>query len=334
VSSIFFATDRRESSQSPTIPFSGDRGKVSYGICDISIPFSHKAGTIERPSVSEMQLYENPNKHISLHKLLNNRKADFFSNLKQSLAESRKKRILIFIHGYNTSFNQAAYLTAQLKYDLNFKGPAIFYSWPSQSKAMSYPIDVSNIHWSQPNIKRFLTDIAWRTRPAEIYVIAHSLGTHGLTNALKELAVEQPAIRKRFKEIILAAPDIDRDIFKRDIAPLIVTRKTSITIYASSNDYALKISKGFHGYSRVGDSKKGVVIIKGIETIDSTNIGSSFIGHSYHAESKTILSDIAELIHKGKRAAQRKTLRMIQTSKGKYWLFPKPPEKKSNNNSE
>ncbi len=35
------------------------------------------------------------------------------------------------MHGYNTSFDNALYRTAQIAYDLDFDGATFLYSWPS-----------------------------------------------------------------------------------------------------------------------------------------------------------------------------------------------------------
>jgi Alpha/beta hydrolase of unknown function (DUF900) len=105
------------------------------------------------------------------------------------------------------------------------------------------------------------------------------MGTRVLTGALKELVLEDPSMRDKFDEIILAAPDIDADTFKRDIAPKILAGEGGTTLYASSGDYALMASKPFAGYPRAGDTAEGVTIAPGVvDTIDASSIRTTLSG--------------------------------------------------------
>ena len=124
---------------------------------------------------------------------------------------SGKKDILIFIHGYNVSFAKAAQRTAQIVYDLRFAGVPLLYSWPSNAKLTSYKQDRQNIELSIPYIKSFLKKVINEFNPDNVNIIAHSMGTYGLTQALYELSGEITKTNKssKFNQIILAAPDID-----------------------------------------------------------------------------------------------------------------------------
>ena len=70
-------------------------------------------------------------------------KEDFLSLVRERLANSRtfKDHALVFVHGYDTSFDNALYRTAQIAYDLRFDGAPFLYSWPSGGAVVSYPYD-------------------------------------------------------------------------------------------------------------------------------------------------------------------------------------------------
>ena len=138
------------------------------------------------------------------------------------------------------------------------------------------------------------------------------------------LLAERPNLRERLKEVILAAPDIDADVFKRDIAPALTSTGRSVTLYASSADVALAASKQVHGYARAGDSGAGLVIVPGIETIDATEVNTGLLGHSYFAESDIVLTDILRLIDQGVRANMRMGLRPVDARAGRYWQLLRP----------
>jgi len=286
----------------------------------VSIPHDHKVGKIERPSIWRLEFSEDPKKHVVIQSIDLLNKDTFFKNLSDNIKKSTKKSSFLFIHGYNVSFADAAKRTAQISYDLLFDGEAVFYSWPSRGITADYTVDEANIEWAQTNIKNFLNDYLSRSDADEIYLVAHSMGNRGLTRALVDLMTEKPELRNKIKEIILAAPDIDADVFKRDIAPQMVSKtQKPITLYVSSDDMALKASRQVHGSARAGDSGQDIVLVKGVETIDASGIDTSFIGHSYFAETTSIISDIFDLRKTGKRAFNRKELQPITSKILTYW---------------
>jgi len=322
---VYFATDRNDTGSSDiNTRFGGKRGSLEYGICMVSIPHDHKIGKIERPSIWRLEFSEDPKKHVVIQSIDLLNKDIFFKNLSDNIKKSTKKSSFLFIHGYNVSFADAAKRTAQISYDLLFDGEAVFYSWPSRGITADYTVDEANIEWAQTNIKNFLNDYLSRSDADEIYLVAHSMGNRGLTRALVALMTEKPELKNKIKEIILAAPDIDADVFKRDIAPQMVSKtQKPITLYVSSDDIALKASRQVHGSLRAGDAGSGVVLVKGIETIDASGIDTSFIGHSYFAETTSIISDIFDLIKTGKRAFNRKELQPITSRVLTYWKVKK-----------
>jgi esterase/lipase superfamily enzyme len=138
---------------------------------------------------------------------------------------------------------------------------------------------------------------------------------------LASLLTDKPAFRDRLTEVILTAPDIDADVFKRDIAPALAVARRPVTLYASSEDLALTASKKVHGSPRAGDSGQDLVLVSGVETIDATAVDTSLLGHSYFAEARSVLSDMFYLIRNGQRPDQRFGLRRIDSDVGPYWEF-------------
>ena len=318
---VYFATDRNDTKNTDVNSrFGGKRGSLQYGLCMVSIPHDHKIGEIERPSLWRLEFSEDPKKHVVLQDIKLLDKDTYFKKLLTNIKKSPKKSTFLFVHGYNVSFTDAAKRTAQISCDLLFKGEAVFYSWPSQASTAAYTVDEANIEWAQTNIKNFLEDYLTRSEAEEIYLVAHSMGNRGLTKAIVSLISEKPELKSKIKEIILAAPDIDADVFKRDIAPQMVSKiQKPITLYVSSDDMALQASRQVHGSSRAGDSGKSIVLVKGIETIDASGIDTSLLSHSYFAETTSIIADIFDLIKTGHRALQREKLKLIKLNEQVYY---------------
>lgn len=154
------------------------------------------------------------------------------------------------------------------------------------------------------------------------------MGNRAVTEVLRRYAMESEAtaagFEPRFDQVVLVAPDVDANVFREEIAPGIQSQARRVTLYASENDKALKVSKGVHGHPRAGDLSSGVVIAGGVETIDATDADTGVfqavsLGHSYFAEEFAVLTDL-EAILKGKTPAQR-SLTAFSIGSGLYWKF-------------
>ncbi len=304
--------------------FGGERGAgVTYGSVFVSIPREHQVGATERPSIWRLEFSEDPRKHMVITRRVVTERDTFFGQLRDTLARGESESSFLFVHGYNVAFDDAARRTAQITYDLDFRGAPVFYSWPSQASLQGYTMDENNVQWSEANLKRFLIDYAQNSGAKNIYLIAHSMGNRALTGAVKALFLEHPEFKGRFKEIILTAPDIDADIFKRDIAPALAAGCDKITLYVSDGDKALLASKTVHGYPRAGDSAVGITTAPGIETVDASGLDTSFLEHSYFAESGSVLKDIRKLVLNQLRAAER-GLKKLSSGGSDYWKIEVP----------
>ena len=317
---VSFATDRNDSNN-PNLNerFGRERAEVQYGRAVVSIPYTHKLGEIERPSYWRLEFSEDATKHVMIQSVTKQGKEAYFNQMAERISKNGKSTFL-FVHGYNVTFADAARRTAQITFDLRFNGEPVFYSWPSQGTTTGYTVDEANIEWAKHNMKNFLKEYLTRTKADDIYLVAHSMGNRGLTKALIDLMNENPELKDKITEIILAAPDIDADVFKRDIAPKMVSKiGKPITLYVSADDLALIASRKVHGNKRAGDAGKGVVIVKGVETIDASGVDTSFLSHSYFATTSTIIADILDLIKSGKRATDRETLEKVSRDNVTYW---------------
>lgn len=324
---VLFATDRNATgSHSPAEMFGGQRAApptITYGVCDVSIPREHRMGELESPSIWSLEFRKDPEKHVVLLRVAALPKEQFFVIASRRARESAQREAFVFVHGYNVTFEDAARRTAQIAYDLGFAGAPVFYSWPSTGSPLAYTVDAANIEWSEAHLASFLEDFLGRSDAQNVYLVGHSMGTRGLTRALLRLHASKPALAGRVKEVILSAADIDAQVFRNDIAPALARIAKPITLYASSEDAALLASKKVHGYARAGDSREGLIVVPGIETIDATGMDTGFLRHSYFAERASVLSDIYYMIRDGKRADERFGLQAVTAGASKYWIFKK-----------
>jgi esterase/lipase superfamily enzyme len=135
-------------------------------------------------------------------------------------------------------------------------------------------------------------------------------------NALQTLPVEPGG--PRFQQIVLAAPDIDKEVFA-SLAQKVIEQSQRVTLYSSSNDEALVASKKVHGYPRLGDSTSPIFIYPGIDTVDVSTVKTDFLGHSYYGESRTVLDDLVILLSQGLTPGLRR-LKQLDTP-GIHWAM-------------
>ncbi len=319
---VFYATDRKHTgSTDPYLVYGPGKDVLKYGRCFVTIPPNHKLGFIESPSIFRFELNEDANKHFVLWKVLEQESSVVFNDLSARVNESPSKSALVFVHGFNVSFSDAAKRTAQLADDLDFKGAPVFYSWPSNGSVSKYEEDEEAIELTMVHLEEFFLDFFTQSTAENIYLIAHSMGNRAVTRVIADVLTERPEFRSRLKEIILAAPDIDAMVFKEEIVPKLVSLGRPVTLYASSSDRALQASKLVHeGRARAGDAGDDLVVTPGIETIDATLVSSGFLGHSYFSDDRSIVTDISYIIG-GERPDRRFGLELVRSSLGRYWRF-------------
>ena len=160
---VLYGTDRRLA-DIPAVKYGPEQGEVTYGACTVTIPKDHRLGALESPSIFRFEIAQNPEKHVVVRSVKLHPRDSFFGLLKLSLdlqdGAHQKRQLLVFLHGYNTSFEDAARRTAQLAYDLKYEGVPMFWSWPSQHNAFLYTHDVTNVRRTVPNLAQFLRDVA------------------------------------------------------------------------------------------------------------------------------------------------------------------------------
>jgi pimeloyl-ACP methyl ester carboxylesterase len=304
---VLYATDRRASGiggkEESADPYGSDRGPLQLGVSAVGIVGDYRRGALDvRPVVKPKPAEE------------------FFPILRDRIVESKQKEALVFVHGYNVTFEEASRRTARLAYDLGFNGVPILYSWPSQGKLAGYLVDETNVEWTVPHLKDFLAQLAARSGAQKIHLVAHSMGARALTSALGQMAQAPPGAALRVNELVLLAPDIDADIFLH-LVPEIQKTVERITLYASSRDKALSWSKTMHGYPRAGDTNPVKVVVAGVDTIDASSVDTGFTGHSYYADSRSILFDLFNLLRHGRPPDERFGLLPKEQNGLRYWEF-------------
>jgi esterase/lipase superfamily enzyme len=336
---VFFGTDRDRLDRPKRIGYGPSRGhRLEVGRALVTVPKAHQVPNVERPwtiripytSVVLYQQDEDPKKHFTVQDLKALSKEDLLALIRDrlSLSKNFENQALIFVHGYNNAFDDALFRTAQIAYDLNYDGASFLYSWPSGAGISGYPYDRESAQQAEPYLKQFLEMVLNETGAKSVSIIAHSMGNQLLLQVLRSLDRSNPEVA-RINQIILAAPDVDRDSFEF-LATQIRGVGQGITMYASSNDIALGISRRFAGgVPRAGDVPAGLgpIVVGGVDTIDVSALSTEYLSlnHSSYAEKTGLLKDIELVLRTGTRPPEIRLplLQRITGDHGIYWRYPK-----------
>ena len=295
------------------------RHAIDLGSVTVSVPTRRDAGTIPTESWWRGELVPDPVKHFVLRRIVRQDEGTFYGSVRSRIDQDEAKRAFVYVHGFNNSFEDAAFRTAQIAHDLSFEGAPIFYSWPSDALETAYFMDEDDAEWATGHFREFLRTLRQRTGAEVIHLVAHSMGTRVLCNALKQLpeAEEQP-----FDSIILAAPDIDAGIFENELAPALLPRGKLVTLYASANDAAIQLSKQFNGNPRAGEISvaRAMASRTHVDTVDVSAIAQ---GHAYVGNNGRVLEDVRAQLVEGLPAELRSGLQRVEQPP--HWVLT-PPE--------
>lgn len=243
---------------------------------------------------------------------------EYFVGVNQQLEHSRQKDLLLFVHGFNVTFEAAVTRAAQLAFDIPFNGAVCAYCWPSQGGVKNYeadePINLASVEPFLKYLKSLRNHVPAETR---IHIVVHSMGNRIVMQALDRLAT--PDGEKPFSNLVLCAPDVGLKDFQK-WAPGVVEQCDRVTLYASNGDSALIASKGLHAEARAGDAEDPL-IVPGIETIDCSRLNTGFMGHSYYGSHEQMLSDLFMLLKEDKAASERPHLKKRGSASAPYWEF-------------
>lgn len=315
---VFFATNRKPGSKAGEY-FSADPAeKLAYGLAKVTIPVGrHRLGQVEQRSWWNLLTDKNDKRrYVVLGELQNLSGNDFVAGLEKD--PDAVHGLLVFTHGYNVTFEEAARRAAQFAFDMQFKGRIILFSWPSQGAFLGYGADEERALLSAQEFRGFLQTIEngpW----GKVHLLAHSMGNRVLLHGLAGGAWPN----RKLAQVLFVAADVYVDMFKQQF-PRIKDSGASYTSYASESDRALSVSSWLHKAERIGAIREMPFVADGLETIDATAVDTSLLGlglgHSYFSDKRSLLTDIGILVGEG-LPASRRGLSLKPTPR--HWYFPR-----------
>lgn len=299
---MLVATTRRPSGDPATL-FSGERSpKLSLTDVAVSIPpDSHrKSGTVQWPR----KLPPNPETDFAVTRVHDLSAGDEVRTWFRRY--SKGGHVLLFVHGYNNRYEDSVFRLAQIVHDSGAQTTPMLFTWPSRAKVLDYNYDKESTNYSRTALEDALRALAQAPDVVDVTILAHSMGTWLTMESLRQMGIRDGRVAPKIKNVILASPDIDLDVFAKQFVELGENRP-KFTIFVSQDDKALAVSRLISGdVSRLGaidptaEPYRSQLDRAGITAIDLTKVETDDgLNHGKFAESPQIVQLIGQRIIKG-----------------------------------
>ncbi len=263
----------RERDARPGTFYNGERAPLSFATVDMSVPPTHQPGAIEWPKNG----VGNPATDMVVREAAYiDSKQHFLTDLNAELAKRPKgqKIVFIFVHGYNTQFSEALYRFSQMAVDSDSTAVPLLFTWASRAKTEAYVYDNNSATIARDALEETIR-LALASNAERVSIMAHSMGNWVTVEALRQMrmAGELKSQGHRIGNVILAAPDIDVDVFKSQLRRFGKPERPFVII-VSRDDKALGFSNLIAGgKTRVGAYANDEELVDmGAVVVDMTDV--------------------------------------------------------------
>ncbi|MGH6837386.1 MAG: alpha/beta hydrolase [Methylocella sp.] len=267
----------------------------------IGVPPGHEPGRVERPAFGS----EDPQKHFVARSRRRLDETAFFTELASHISGriGSNRDVLLYVHGFNTSYDEARFRLAQIVDDGRFGGVAALYTWPAAGSLLDYGAAKESATIARDALSKLLRRLSELPDIGRVHILAHSMGAWLAMEALRENAISgSPDLNGKLGDVMLAAPDIDLNVFRQQLARLDASH---VFVLVASNDRALSLSRTLAGdRQRLGaldpnnPSDRAALEELGVRAYDLSSESTGLIGHGTYADAplavRTIAAQIAE----------------------------------------
>lgn len=297
---LFVATTRDRDPRTGTFFGSERSGSLNYASFSISVPPNHVHGQVEWPATPpgdpKKEFVARDGRYIE-------GRTEFLQKLNREL-EARKpgsRKVLLFIHGYNTLFAEGLYRLTQISYDSGSAAVPVLFTWASRGQVKDYIYDTNSATIARDELESTIRDLL-SSKAEQVNIIAHSMGNWVLVEALRQIKISSNAPSSdKIGVVILAAPDIDMDVFKSQMRRF-GKPKRPFLIVISKDDKALALSNFLaRGKTRLGaDSDTQELQRLGAMVIDLSEARSTdSLNHGKFAELASVAPQLREVLEQG-----------------------------------
>lgn len=291
---MLIATTRDRSEETGEM-FSGERARdVRFADITVSIPPGtvRKAGEVAWPR----KLPADPATDFATLKAEEIDREAAEKWLNSHVRKSPDGSVLVFIHGFNNRFEDAVFRFAQIAHDSGARSVPVLATWPSRGSLLAYGYDRESTNYTRNAVEKLFQYLARDPQVKEVSILAHSMGNWLALESLRQMAIRNHSLPTKFKNVMLAAPDVDVDVFGSQIADM-GKQRPHFTLFVSQDDRALAVSRRVWGnVSRLGaidpeqSPYKEELAANGITVIDLTKFkAGDRLHHAKFAQSPEIV---------------------------------------------
>ncbi len=307
---VILVASSRARDPRPGVFYSGERTPaLSFARVDISVPPTHKPGMIEWPK----QATPNPATDMVVREAVyRDTEAQFSADLKAELARRAPgdRDVFIFVHGYNTLYSEALYRLTQMKEDPKSPAVPVLFTWASRGETTDYVYDNNSATAARDRLEETIR-LVFASGAEEVNILAHSMGNWVTVEALRQIKISGHNVPlQKLGNIILAAPDIDVDVFKSQLKRFGKPPKPFIVI-VSHDDKALAFSDFIAGDKpRLGAYKNDSDLVElGAVVVDMTGIkGLDDFNHGKFAQLAEMAPELRGMIMRAQSGRQASTV--------------------------
>jgi esterase/lipase superfamily enzyme len=297
---ILVATTRARDSR-PGTYFGGERSQsVNYATLTVAVPPTHVPGKIEWPSRAPGNAMTD---FVVRDAAYLDSEKDFVKALNAQLAmrPPGRRKVLVFIHGYNTMFAEGLYRFTQIVDDADAPAVPVLFTWASRGHLTDYVYDSNSATAARDELEHTLR-MVFASNANEVNILAHSMGNWVTVEALRQIKISanKPPVGK-LGAVVLAAPDIDIDVFKAQMRRFGKPRKPFFII-VSRDDKALRFSDFIAGgKERLGAyTNDAELTALGAVVIDMTDVkATDRSNHAKFAQLAEIAPEMRQVLQQG-----------------------------------
>ena len=252
---FFYVTNRRLGADDGPLEerFGNERERVlKFGFFDTELEPTLGLGMIINPT----DWFQN--EEIQLKQVQSLDKSEFIAQLRQQVQASPLRSILINVNGFRERFPSALRKTAFLSHVLDINSPVLVFDWPGDqgSTPRGYRRAQRVAGESGAELAQTLGLIIRQVQPERLWLVANSMGGEVVVHAFSILYQEADLAdaEAEIEDVVLTAPDVDREKFNNQFKREIAALARNLTVYVSSNDRALLISRVLNRGRRLGEA--------------------------------------------------------------------------------